>query len=200
MGIPRKTVRAPIPGGKKLSVSAFFGPVVLVVVVRWFFAARSRSILSRRGEKSMSALRSIMSGITESSISRIFLLSSVLAVLGQLSGVTSSNENSHHIEKRWADFPNMTFTFDCTDRPIGFYADLEFDCMIFHLCDEDGRRIPYMCGNETSFNQKFRVCDWNYNVDCESSPDWYYLNDLTYREDPPKEEENEESESYGESS
>lgn len=40
------------------------------------------------------------------------------------------------------------------------------------MCDEDGRRIPYMCGNETSFNQKFRVCDWNYNVDCESSPDW----------------------------
>jgi len=58
--------------------------------------------------------------------------------------------------------------------------------MIFHMCDEDGRRIPYMCGNETSFNQKFRVCDWNYNVDCASSPDWYYLNDLTYRTDPPK--------------
>lgn len=40
------------------------------------------------------------------------------------------------------------------------------------MCDEDGRRIPYMCANETSFNQKFRVCDWNYNVDCASSPDW----------------------------
>ena len=26
--------------------------------------------------------------------------------------------------------PNVTFTFDCTDRPIGFYADLEFDCMV----------------------------------------------------------------------
>jgi len=81
--------------------------------------------------------------------------------------------------------PNVTFTFDCTDRAIGFYADLEFDCMIFHMCDEDGRRIPYMCGNNTSFNQKFRVCDWNYNVDCPASPDWYYLNDLTYRTDPP---------------
>jgi len=89
-------------------------------------------------------------------------------------------------EKRWADFPNVTFNFDCTDRPIGFYADVEHDCMIFHMCDEDGRRIPYMCANETSFNQKFRVCDWNYNVDCASSPDWYYLNDLTYRTDPPK--------------
>jgi len=91
-------------------------------------------------------------------------------------------------EKRWAEFPNVTFNFDCTDRAIGFYADLEFDCMIFHMCDEDGRRIPYMCANETSFNQKFRVCDWNYNVDCPSSPDWYYLNDLTYRTDPPKTE------------
>jgi len=94
-------------------------------------------------------------------------------------------EQRHHIERRWADMPNVTFTFDCTDRPIGFYADLEFDCMIFHMCDEDGRRIPYMCGNNTSFNQKFRVCDWNYNVDCPNSPDWYYLNDLTYRTDPP---------------
>ena len=26
--------------------------------------------------------------------------------------------------------PNVTFTFDCTDRAIGFYADLEFDCMV----------------------------------------------------------------------
>ena len=33
-------------------------------------------------------------------------------------------------ERRWADMPNVTFTFDCTDRPIGFYADLEFDCMV----------------------------------------------------------------------
>ena len=48
-----------------------------------------------------------------------------------------------------------------------------FFAQIFHMCDEDGRRIPYMCGNETSFNQKFRVCDWNYNVDCASSPDWW---------------------------
>merc|ERR1711874_547628 len=37
-------------------------------------------------------------------------------------------------EKRWADFPNVTFNFDCTDRPIGFYADLEFDCMVSLIC------------------------------------------------------------------
>jgi hypothetical protein len=33
-------------------------------------------------------------------------------------------------ERRWADFPNVTFTFDCTGRSIGFYADVEFDCMV----------------------------------------------------------------------
>jgi len=132
----------------------------------------------------MSALTS--SGVVGSSLSFYMLTSSLLV----FTGVLVSGNEGHHIEKRWADFPNVTFTFDCTDRPIGFYADVEFDCMIFHLCDEDGRRIPYMCGNETSFNQKFRVCDWNYNVDCAASPDWYYLNDLTYRTDPPATSDN----------
>ena len=74
--------------------------------------------------------------------------------------------------KRWEEFPNATFTFDCSGRSIGFYADLEFDCMIFHLCDAQGRRVPYMCDKNTAFNQKFRVCDWAYNVDCEAAPDW----------------------------
>ena len=52
------------------------------------------------------------------------------------------------------------------------------------MCDEDGRRIPYMCANETSFNQKFRVCDWNYNVDCASSPDWWDIDCITRAEVP----------------
>jgi len=116
----------------------------------------------------------------------IYLVSLVAGVLAQAQEEEDQEHKEHHIERRWADMPNVTFTFDCTDRPIGFYADLEFDCMIFHMCDEDGRRIPYMCGNNTSFNQKFRVCDWTYNVDCPNSPNWYYLNDLTYRTDPPE--------------
>lgn len=119
--------------------------------------------------------------------------SSLILLIGLMAVYPAEANDHHHLERRWADMPNVTFTFDCTDRPIGFYADLEFDCMIFHLCDEDGRRIPYMCGDETSFNQKYRVCDWNYNVDCAASPDWYYLNDLTYREDPPKTVEDNET-------
>ncbi|KAK4304393.1 hypothetical protein Pmani_023662 [Petrolisthes manimaculis] len=94
---------------------------------------------------------------------------------------------SLHRSKRWEEFPNVTFTFDCTDRPIGFYADQEFNCQIFHMCDEDGRRIPYMCANDTGFNQEFRICDWAYNFDCPSADQWFYLNELTYVTDPPKE-------------
>ncbi|CAG0892381.1 unnamed protein product [Cyprideis torosa] len=60
-----------------------------------------------------------------------------------------------HRSKRWEEFPNVTFTFDCTGRSLGFYADQEFNCQIFHLCDADGRRIPYICANETAFNQQY---------------------------------------------
>ena len=31
--------------------------------------------------------------------------------------------NSFEQVKRWEEFPNVTFTFDCTGRSIGFYAD-----------------------------------------------------------------------------
>ncbi|RXG73555.1 hypothetical protein Avbf_02756 [Armadillidium vulgare] len=91
-----------------------------------------------------------------------------------------------HRTKRWEEFPNVTFTFDCSDKPIGFYADMEFNCQLFHMCDEDGRRIPHMCANDTGFNQQYRICDWSYNFDCSDSEKWFYLNELTYVTDPPK--------------
>lgn len=72
--------------------------------------------------------------------------------------------------KRNEEFPKLTF--DCKSRPIGFYADIEHDCQIFHMCDEKGRRIPHICANETSFNQEFRICDWKYNFDCSLSEKW----------------------------
>lgn len=93
---------------------------------------------------------------------------------------------SLHRVKRWEEFPNVTFTFDCTNRPVGFYADQEFNCQLFHMCDEDGRRIPHMCANDTAFNQEYRICDWQYNFDCDNAQDWFYLNELTYVTDPPR--------------
>ncbi|XP_013773748.1 uncharacterized protein LOC106458753 [Limulus polyphemus] len=91
-----------------------------------------------------------------------------------------------HRVKRWEEFPDVEFTFDCNTRAVGFYADLEFDCKIFHMCDAYGRRVPYICPNETMFNQEFRICDWSYSVNCADAPNWYYLNELTYATDPPR--------------
>ncbi|GLV39687.1 cracked [Carabus blaptoides fortunei] len=120
-------------------------------------------------------------------IRHLVLLVIILATALVLCKPTPQNSNTpHHRTKRWDDFPNLTFTFDCTDRAVGFYADTEHHCQIFHMCDEDGRRIPYVCANETSFNQEFRICDWEYNFDCGDAEKWYYLNELTYVTDPPK--------------
>jgi len=90
-----------------------------------------------------------------------------------------------HRTKRWEEFPNVTFTFNCSGRPQGFYADMEFDCGLFHYCDSEGRRIPHMCGNNTIFNQRYRNCDWPFNVRCKNSSNWFFLNELTYATDPP---------------
>ncbi|KAF2905010.1 hypothetical protein ILUMI_01167 [Ignelater luminosus] len=84
------------------------------------------------------------------------------------------------------ELENLTFTFSCADKAVGFYADPEYNCQIFHMCDEKGERIPHVCANETSFNQEFRICDWKYNFDCSQAQKWYYLNELTYATDPPK--------------
>lgn len=78
------------------------------------------------------------------------------------------------------------------------------------MCDEEGNRIPHLCANETSFNQEYRICDWDYNFNCTESPvssrllgnnratdiynidsfqKWFYLNELTYATDPPDEDD-----------
>ncbi|CAG7708409.1 unnamed protein product, partial [Allacma fusca] len=82
--------------------------------------------------------------------------------------------------KRWGreNYPSFELNFDCRDRPVGFYADVEHDCQVFHMCDADGVRIPHICPNDTAFHQQYRVCDWAYNVDCQDSPNWK-LRDLS---------------------
>lgn len=85
-------------------------------------------------------------------------------------------ENSGSTDKKrmtiLSDLENITFNFDCHHRPVGFYADIEYNCQVFHMCDEKGNRIPHVCANDTSFNQEFRICDWEYNFDCADAPKW----------------------------
>ncbi|XP_055843315.1 U-scoloptoxin(01)-Er1a isoform X2 [Episyrphus balteatus] len=112
---------------------------------------------------------------------------------GILLAITMQNVASpvfqNHKTKEWTNLDNITFSFDCSNRPVGFYADMEYNCQIFHMCDEEGNRIPHLCANETSFNQEYRICDWDYNFNCTESPKWFYLNELTYATETPEDED-----------
>ncbi|XP_076293436.1 uncharacterized protein LOC143215295 [Lasioglossum baleicum] len=77
-------------------------------------------------------------------------------------------------------FHNLTFRFSCEGRPIGLYADSDYDCRIFHVCDHDGKGLPVICPNNTVFDQRERVCAEEGPTDCEHAEEWFYLNELPY--------------------
>lgn len=56
---------------------------------------------------------------------------------------------------------DITDNFSCSGRSYGYYADIENDCQIFHVClpvtYPDGReqqfRWSFICPEETAFDQ-----------------------------------------------
>ncbi|GAU92536.1 hypothetical protein RvY_04605 [Ramazzottius varieornatus] len=58
--------------------------------------------------------------------------------------------------------------FQCPQQP-GFYADVNAQCQVFHRCDINGNQTSYLCVSSTVFNQITLVCDYFWNVDCQSS-------------------------------
>lgn len=112
------------------------------------------------------------------------------SVILLITSCTPSPNRSHNRSKRYIDenLDKTQFNFDCKDRPVGFYADIDYNCQIFHMCDKEHNRIPHICANETSFNQEYRICDWDYNFNCNHAEKWFYLNDLTYATDPPNDD------------
>ncbi|CAF4840665.1 unnamed protein product [Pieris macdunnoughi] len=85
-------------------------------------------------------------------------------------------EHQGVIGKAGIDFPalpNIPNTgFNCKNVPTGYYADLETDCQVFHICDTS-RKISFLCPNGTIFSQSHLICDWWFKVDCASSPALY---------------------------
>ncbi|KYN14308.1 hypothetical protein ALC57_13475 [Trachymyrmex cornetzi] len=77
-------------------------------------------------------------------------------------------------------FANLTFRFTCKDMPSGFYADIDYNCRIFHVCENSGDGFPVICANDTVFDQKQRICTDEENIDCHHAHEWYYLNELIY--------------------
>ncbi|XP_063597297.1 U-scoloptoxin(01)-Cw1a-like [Penaeus indicus] len=67
-------------------------------------------------------------------------------------------------------------SFSCVDRPYGYYADIEANCQVFHIC-LNNNIWSFLCPNQTLFNQEYFVCDHATNVDCSLAESLYNLND-----------------------
>merc|ERR1712025_1020827 len=80
----------------------------------------------------------------------------------------------------YAEVPDTSFLCD-GQAEGGYYADVEAECQVFHICGSDGNggltKYSFLCPNGTLFNQQYFVCDWWFNVDCSLAEEFYSLND-----------------------
>lgn len=51
---------------------------------------------------------------------------------------------------------------------MGFYADIEANCRVYHTCDDHGNKFSYRCPEETAFRQDALICDHAHLVDCRA--------------------------------
>lgn len=65
--------------------------------------------------------------------------------------------------------PTVRTNFSCFNRPMGFYADVEANCKIYHTCDDHGNKFSYRCPEETAFRQDALICDHAHLVDCQAT-------------------------------
>ncbi|PRD34785.1 UNVERIFIED_CONTAM: hypothetical protein NCL1_13587 [Trichonephila clavipes] len=82
-------------------------------------------------------------------------------------------------------------TFSCFND--GYYADVDNNCQIFHVCHsvdkDDGSRNTqqwsFVCGNQTLFNQLTLTCaDPEDAIPCPEAPSFYSINDRINAGDP----------------
>ncbi|KOX79146.1 hypothetical protein WN51_07148 [Melipona quadrifasciata] len=112
---------------------------------------------------------------------RLFIAMDALPTLGYVDRHRLETYEDLSGEKDDLDiFNNLTFRFSCKGKPIGLYADLDYDCRIFHACDDSGKGFPVICPNNTLFDQRERVCSDEEHADCERASEWFYLNELPF--------------------
>lgn len=81
--------------------------------------------------------------------------------------------------------------FSCHGRQLGYYADIEHNCKVYHFCiqgDFDGelvsQRVTYLCLNETVFDQQKLDCiePIYLSAPCEKSSDYFEVSNLMLKE------------------
>jgi len=96
--------------------------------------------------------------------------------------------------------PNIVDTFSCEGRTYGYYADVDNDCQIFHVCLPLHQLYPqnftnsvtyhfsFICNTHTVFTQDAMTCAWESDaLPCEYSPDLYWMNNNFFRMVPDEE-------------
>ncbi|XP_012544857.1 uncharacterized protein LOC114252650 [Bombyx mandarina] len=89
------------------------------------------------------------------------------------------------------DYPAFTevpkgLSFTCNDKIPGYYADPETNCQVWHWCVPGiggNQQYSFLCGIGTVFNQRTRVCDYFFKVDCPNSPAYYGVNEDLYKDE-----------------
>ncbi|XP_040572558.1 uncharacterized protein [Lepeophtheirus salmonis] len=77
----------------------------------------------------------------------------------------------------------LSTSFTCDGQPYGYYADVDNNCQVFHVClpieDNLGQIIEtaqysFICGNTTVFDQNTLTCNYPENsIACLDSPSLY---------------------------
>jgi len=82
--------------------------------------------------------------------------------------------------------PNIVDTFSCENKVYGYYADIDNECQLFHICHPvvlaDGTsttfKFSFICPEQTIFNQESMTCTFPTDAaPCSDAATFYSLND-----------------------
>ncbi|XP_040572314.1 uncharacterized protein [Lepeophtheirus salmonis] len=113
------------------------------------------------------------------------IVSTMIASLLVASQVSSQSPTAYQFPtdaELYLDAPVST-SFTCDGQPYGYYADVDNNCQIFHIClpieDDAGQIIEttqysFICGNTTMFDQNTLTCNYpEYAFPCNEAPSLY---------------------------
>ncbi|XP_071746068.1 U-scoloptoxin(01)-Cw1a [Lepeophtheirus salmonis] len=113
------------------------------------------------------------------------LISIAIASVFVAHQATSQSESAYQFPadaEAYLDAPLST-TFTCDGQPYGYYADVDNNCKVFHIClpieDDLGQVIQtaqwsFICGNTTVFDQNTLTCNYaEDSLPCSESPSLY---------------------------
>lgn len=89
------------------------------------------------------------------------------------------------------NLPDTAFT--CEDKVTGgYYADVEADCQLFHVCvqvsEYEFQDFHFLCPNDTVFDQQHLVCTNWFEVDCHAQLA-FFTNDFGIKRDSFEDED-----------